>query len=107
MRCAVSFVLEKGTVHRKFAEILKEIHENSDLTPVDHPSNIIAKPLGYYSAYGSYWLSLSLISDGVEESNIEKFLTHLEKWSYQHGGLKPRYLHLRAELACRTSVTEA
>jgi hypothetical protein len=73
----------------------------------DYQVNIVAKALGYYSGYSSYWLALSLISDGVEESRVEKLLTHLEKWSDQHTLLKPRLLHLQAELACRTSVTEA
>lgn len=73
----------------------------------DYHANIVAKALGYYSAYSSYWLALSLISDGVEESRVEKFLTNLERWSNQNARLKPGLLHLQAELACRTSVTEA
>jgi hypothetical protein len=31
MRCVVSFVLEKGTGHKKYAEILDELHENGKL----------------------------------------------------------------------------
>ena len=107
MRCAISFSLEKGLVHRKYAEILNEMHESSDLKPMGLPANFVAKGLGYYAAHSSYWLSLSLISDGAEEKYVEKVVTHVEKWSHQHSRLKPRLLHLRAELACRTSVTEA
>lgn len=66
----------------------------------------IAKALGHYSAYGTYWLSLSLITDGLEQSQIEKFINYVEIWSQLHIRLKPRLLHLRAELQCRTSVGE-
>ena len=67
---------------------------------------MIAKALGHPSAYGTYWLSLSLITDGLEQSQIEKFINYVEVWSQHHIRLKPRILHLRAELQCRTHVGE-
>jgi hypothetical protein len=90
--------------HKKYVEILYELHENSFLTPVKCTADDIAKGLGHYSAYGSYWLSLSLIADGVEESRIEKFINYVEKWSQHQNRLKPRLLHLKAELECRRNI---
>ena len=68
---------------------------------------ITAKALGHFSPYGSYWVALSLINDGMDEQIIEKYVSHVENWSKTHLPLRPRYLHLRAELACTFDAFEA
>lgn len=66
----------------------------------------LAKALGYKSPYGSYWVGLSLINDGVDDRDVETYIKHVESWSKEHPPLKPRLLHLRAELACRSDTVE-
>jgi hypothetical protein len=66
-----------------------------------------AKALGHYSPYGSYWAALSLISDGADQKDVEKYIDHVEKWSKQHVLLKPRLLHLHAEIATKSNTFEA
>jgi hypothetical protein len=66
-----------------------------------------AKSLGHFSPYGSYWAALSLINDGMDKEIVEKYVSHVEKWSKSHLPLIPRYLHLRAELACAFDAFEA
>jgi hypothetical protein len=68
---------------------------------------LAAKFLGHFSPHGSYWAALSLISDGEAEEVVEKYIAHAEKWSHQHVILRPRVLHLRAEIASRTNTFEA
>jgi hypothetical protein len=67
---------------------------------------IEAKALGHFSPYGSYWAAMSLLVQGADVNNVEKFVAHVEKWSLEHTLLRPRVLHLRAELACRSDVDE-
>ena len=65
-----------------------------------------AKSLGFFAPYGSYWVALSMIQDGEEVRHIEKYIKHVEEWTKVHTILKPRCLHLRAELASRTDTVE-
>lgn len=67
---------------------------------------LLVKPLGHYSPYGSYWIALSMISDGDENSDVEPYVDYVHRWSKQHIALKPRFLHLRAELARQNDHTE-
>ena len=65
-----------------------------------------AKVWGYHGPYGSYWIVLSGIMDGVDENITRNLVMHVEKWSQQHSLLKPRHLHLLAELAGRSDAKE-
>jgi len=47
-----------------------------------------------------------LINDGMDEQNVAKYVGHVERWSKSHSPLRPRFLHLRAELACRFDAFE-
>jgi hypothetical protein len=69
-------------------------------------SDVVAKALGHFSPYGSYWTALSLIIDGVDQEVINKYVSHVDKWSQEHILLRPRILHLRAELASRSDRVE-
>jgi hypothetical protein len=70
-------------------------------------TNVVAKALGHFSPYGSYWAALSLIRDGADQEIIKKYVTHVDKWSQEHILLRPRILHLRAELASESDPVEA
>ena len=58
----------------------------------------LAKALGHFSPYGTYWAALSLIRDRVNPDFVEKLVSHVERWSRVHAPLLPRFLHLRAEI---------
>jgi hypothetical protein len=51
-------------------------------------------------------MALSGIMDGVDENIIRNLVLHVDKWSQQHILLKPRHLHLLAELAGRSDAKE-
>lgn len=79
-----------------------------NLPPLGYENLMItAKALGHFSPYGSYWAALSLINDAMDKQIIEKHVSHVENWSKTHLPLRPRYLHLRAELACSFDAFEA
>jgi hypothetical protein len=65
-----------------------------------------AKGLGHYSPVGSYWIAMSLIADGESEGRIKEYLDHLSSWAAEHVIFKPRYLHVQAEIACRSNPLE-
>lgn len=95
-------MLEDGRACKQYTKILFDLRQNgSCLTQIILTSK--AKAWGYHAPYGDYWIALSLIIDGVDENIILKLVMHVEKWSHQHISLKPRHLHLQAELAGRTS----
>jgi hypothetical protein len=62
----------------------------------------LGKAIGHFSPYGSYWVAMCLIYEGADDKTIEKFAAHVETWSCVHPLLRPRALHLRAELASRS-----
>jgi hypothetical protein len=64
------------------------------------------RALGHYSPYGSYWAALSMITDGADPATVEKYVEHVAMWSKEHTLLRPRILHLRAELTCKVNVIE-
>lgn len=105
IKCAISLILEKTLAHRKYRKVLMELHKDSrSVWP--RIANSSVKAIGFYSPYGSYWIALSLTDDGQDVDLIEPFVKHVESWSKQHNSLKPRALHLRAELACRSNIAE-
>lgn len=62
--------------------------------------------MGHYSPYGSYWAALSMIIDGEDEHITQKYVDHVDNWSREHVLLRPRILHLRAELASNSDPIE-
>ena len=106
MKCAISLMLEKTHSYRKYAKILVDMHEDCMSLPNLTMVLCSAKSLGHFSPYGSYWASLSLINDHVDPDFVEKFISHVERWSRVHAPLRPRMLHLRAEILSEKSPAE-
>src|SRR5262245_11864261 len=99
-------MLEKTYGYQKYAKILLELHERCRPLLNAALANLQAKALGHVSPFGSYWIALSLINDGEANELVEQYLGRVSKWSVQILILRPRVLHLRAELACRTNPSE-
>jgi hypothetical protein len=51
-------------------------------------------------------MALSGIMDGGDENIIRNLAMHVDKWSQQLISLKPRHLHLLAELAGKSDAKE-
>jgi len=103
MKCAISLMLEKTHSYRKYAKILVDMHEDC-MSPLNLVMVLCtAKSLGHFSPYGSYWASLSLINDRVDPEFVENLISHVERWSRIHAPLRPRLLHLRAEILSKQS----
>ena len=103
MKCAISLMLEKTHSYRKYAKILVDMHEDC-MSPLNLVMVLCtAKSLGHFSPYGSYWASLTLINDRVDPEFVENLISHVERWSRIHAPLRPRLLHLRAEILSKQS----
>lgn len=98
-------MLEDGRGCKQYTKLLFDLRQNGSCL-MQMCLTLTAKAWGYLAPYGSYWIALSLIMDGEDESIIQKLLMHVENWSHQHSLLKPRHLHLQAELAWRSDVSE-